>query len=86
MLKHPTYYAFKLNCSSLGLIISCVFVAYFDRITTFEALYCRTSIMDGAHTCYIDISGVHGCMSPALNGSSVLQHFECGNGSKYAMN
>ena len=29
-------------------------IAYFDRITVFEALHCRTSVKGGAHTCFID--------------------------------
>ena len=30
-------------------------VAYFDRIAVFEALCCWISIMDGAHTCFVDV-------------------------------
>ena len=33
-------------------------VAYFDRITAFEVLYRSTSIKGGAHTRYVDLSGI----------------------------
>ena len=33
-------------------------VAYFDCITVFEVLYRSTSIKDGAHTHYVDLSGI----------------------------
>ena len=33
-------------------------VAYFDCITVFEVLYRSTSIKGGAHTRYVDLSGI----------------------------
>ena len=30
------------------------FVAYFNRIAVFEAMYHRTSVKGGAHTCFVD--------------------------------
>ena len=51
-------------------------VAYFDCIIK----YCnRNFIEGGAHTHYVDLSGVHVstlCMSPTLTRSSGLQHFK----------
>ena len=34
-------------------------VAYFNHITVFKALWCRTSIKGGAHTHCINLSGIH---------------------------
>jgi len=54
-------------------------VAYFDCIIK----HCnRNFIEGGAHTHYVDLSGVHVsilCMSPTLMRSSGLQHFKRNN-------
>ena len=34
-------------------------VAYFDRITVFEVLNCRTSIKGGAHICCVNVISIH---------------------------
>ena len=34
-------------------------VAYFDCITTFEALWCRTSAKGGAHMCWVNMVNIH---------------------------
>ena len=34
-------------------------IAYFDRITAFEVLKCRTSTRGGAHTCCVNMSSVY---------------------------
>ena len=52
-------------------------IAYFNRITRFKALQCRTSVKGRAHT--HDLPGIHTptyavCMSPALNGSNVSKY------------
>ena len=49
---------------------------------TFEMLQHRNLIEGRAHMHYVDLSGVHAsmlCISPALNRSNVLQHFERDN-------
>ena len=35
-------------------------IAYFNRVTAFEALYRSTSIKGGARTCYVDLSDIDG--------------------------
>ena len=49
----------------------------------FEPLKSRTSVKGGAHTCYIDLSGIHAsmlaCMSLTIYRNSVSQGFECAN-------
>ena len=60
-------------------------VACFIHISAFEALYRRTSVKSGADMHCINnkpmntwhVFTVH--ITPTLNGSSALQHFECGN-------
>ena len=34
-------------------------VAYFDRITVFEVLKCRTSVKGGAHICCVNVISIH---------------------------
>ena len=57
-------------------------IAYFNCITAFEAFLRRTSVKGRAHyicklmNTYL-IHTAH--VSPALNRSSVLEHFECSN-------
>ena len=57
-------------------------IAYFNCITAFEAFLRRTSVKGGAHyicklmNTYL-IHTAH--VSPTLNRSSVLEHFECSN-------
>ena len=53
-------------------------VAQFYHVAAFKALWRKTSAKDGAHMCSEDVS-LRSHMSPALNGSSALQCFECGN-------
>ena len=47
----------------------------------FKVPYCRASVKGGAHKCFVDaqISIKYIRMSPALNESSVIRHFECGD-------
>ena len=56
-------------------------VAYFNCITAFEVLQCRSSIKVGANMCCVNASSIHEFnyavhMNPM---SSVLQHFKCHN-------
>ena len=59
------------------------FIAFFDRVITFKVLRHKTSIKGGTDMDCVDlfvfmhIFAVH--MSPTLNRSSVIQHFERGN-------
>ena len=58
-------------------------IAYFNCVSVFKVLEHRTLVVGGAHTHCVDaqipdISNCAVCMSPALNGSFVLQCFECG--------
>ena len=41
------------------------FVVYFDRITTFKALYCWSSTKGEAHTRFVDASDIHVSMKLA---------------------
>ena len=55
-------------------------VAQFDHVAAFKALWRKTSAKDGAHMCSEDAYvSLRSRISPALNGSSVLQRFERGN-------
>ena len=52
-------------------------IAYFDRVAAFEVLQRSTSVKGKAHTCSEDyLINLHSAMSPTLNGSAALQHFE----------
>ena len=51
----------------------------------FEALQHRTSIKGGAHTCYIDLSGIYAPCCPNLNESSALQPVKSKNVIEIAM-
>ena len=55
-------------------------IAYFDRVAAFEALQRSTSVKGRAHMRSEDyLINLHSAMSPALNGSAALQHFEHDN-------
>ena len=54
-------------------------VAYFDHITALEASYCWTSVKGGAYIHLVNLFIYKACMSPGLNGSSVVWCFEHGN-------
>ena len=53
-------------------------VAYFDHVTVLQVLKCRTLVKGGAHMCCVNVVSIYEfiCMTPTLNGCSVLQHFE----------
>ena len=34
-------------------------IAYFDHITMFKALYCRTSVKSGTLKCYVNLISIH---------------------------
>ena len=38
--------------------IECYSVAYFDRVTTFKALYLRTSVKGGVQTCCVNAATI----------------------------
>ena len=80
----------SINQSILSLIchmwqsrveIEHYFVAYFDCITAFEVLWRRTSVKGGALGKFMNTYHVYTAhISPTLNGSSVVEHFERSNG------
>ena len=53
-------------------------VAYFDHVTALQVLKCRTLVKGWARMCWVNVISIYEfiCMTPTLNGSSVLQHFE----------
>ena len=53
-------------------------VTYFDRVAAFKVLYLCISIKDGVQMrCVVASIAATACLSPTLNGSSEIQHFEC---------
>ena len=54
------------------------FIAYFDHVTALQVLKRRTLVKGGVRTCWVNVISIYEfiCMTPTLNGSSVLQHFE----------
>ena len=57
-------------------LFHCVFYLYYH----IQSAVVQNPTKGGAYAHYIDLSGIFSaCMSPSLNGSCALQHFEHGN-------